>query len=167
MTAVHPLMAVILDRAGAHGVHVEFEGPEMITIDGPDLRPPTSVDLEDPCSVETMIEILSELVRRGVPYEHDELTKSLRPVLGTAEAIKSLASPAERWRPDCPTPAKRRYPDRATAVVDLDRIMLIAATSRVHIPSRAYPCSCRGWHLTSRPLRFAGGNISADSVTAV
>lgn len=51
----------------------------------------------------------------------------------------------------CPTPRKRRYRRKVTA-------LLAIATIRRHsdsdtVPVRAYRCRCGRWHLTSRELR--------------
>lgn len=49
---------------------------------------------------------------------------------------------------------KRRYHDHDDAITALHR--LASKSSRTKVPTRAYPCArCKGWHLTSRPDRYA------------
>ena len=47
---------------------------------------------------------------------------------------------------------KRRFHDKAEAVHALH--LLTSKSTRDHVPHRAYECGrCKGWHLTSAPLR--------------
>lgn len=60
---------------------------------------------------------------------------------------------SERARSRCPTPSKQSYPDEGCALEVLREIresLDFNLVRMAHVPVRAYQCSCRRWHLTSR-----------------
>jgi hypothetical protein len=58
-------------------------------------------------------------------------------------------------RKTCGIGAKRRFPDRASAIASLHTLK--SHSGRDKVPARAYQCpECNGWHLTSQSPRGGG-----------
>lgn len=77
----------------------------------------------------------------------DELqSESLARLFGRREA-------PPRGPTTCPNPGKRRFNNRITAELEIERIAIRKGASREITPCRSYRCSCGNWHLTHQPLR--------------
>lgn len=61
---------------------------------------------------------------------------------------------ARHARSVCPTPSKQSYADEqiATAALHEVRSRVDLNLVAIRLPVRAYHCSCRRWHLTSRAV---------------